>query len=85
MSIGKDRESSIGGNVVWFLTGALIGAAITVLYAPKSGKDTRQYLADRTEEFRGKAAGLMGTRDELEYAPSDAACDLSGDPDIVSR
>ena len=44
------EESSGGANLAWFLTGALIGAAVAVLYAPKSGKDTRQYLADKAQQ-----------------------------------
>ena len=36
----------------WFLAGAVIGAAVAILYAPKSGKDTRQYLTDKTQQGR---------------------------------
>ena len=36
----------------WFLTGAVVGAAIAILYAPKSGKQTRQFLADTTQRSR---------------------------------
>jgi gas vesicle protein len=32
------------------VTGALIGATVAVLYAPKSGKDTRKLLADRAQQ-----------------------------------
>lgn len=49
----ETREES--SNVLgWFLTGAVIGAAVAVLYAPKSGKDTRQYIADTAQ--KGKDA-----------------------------
>jgi gas vesicle protein len=41
-----------GSNLAWFMTGALIGAAVAVLYAPKSGKDTRQFLTDKTQQGR---------------------------------
>ncbi len=40
------------GRIAWFLTGAVIGATIAVLYAPKSGKDTRKYLSDVTTHGR---------------------------------
>jgi len=50
----QETESTEGSNsLAWFLTGAAIGAAIAVLYAPKSGKDTRQYLTDRSRETLG--------------------------------
>src|SRR5262252_4541651 len=39
-------------TVAWFLTGALIGAAVAVLYAPKSGRDTRQFISTKTTKGR---------------------------------
>ncbi len=36
----------------WFITGAIIGAAVAVLYAPKSGKETRQLLADTGQKSK---------------------------------
>jgi gas vesicle protein len=38
--------------VAWFLTGALIGAAVAILYAPKSGRDTRQFISAKTTRGR---------------------------------
>lgn len=37
-----------GAKVVWFLAGVSIGAAIALLYAPASGKETRKKLIDKT-------------------------------------
>ena len=34
----------------WFLAGAILGASVALLYAPKSGKDTRKYIVDKTDE-----------------------------------
>jgi len=44
----SDNESSSG--YLWFLAGAVLGASVALLYAPKAGPDTRQYLSDRAEE-----------------------------------
>jgi gas vesicle protein len=44
------------------LIGGLIGAAVGVLYAPKSGKETREDIARKTDEFMVKA------REEYELA-----------------
>ena len=41
-----------GSGFLWFLTGLGIGAAIGTLYAPKSGRDTREDLRSRAEEGR---------------------------------
>ena len=40
------------GKFGWFVAGASIGAAIALLYAPKSGRETRQLIADTTEQGR---------------------------------
>jgi gas vesicle protein len=50
MSHQKESESILAGNVAWFLTGAFIGTAVAVLFAPKTGKETRQYLAEKAQE-----------------------------------
>ena len=41
-----------GVSVAWFLVGAAVGAAVALLYAPQSGKDTRRLIAKKTEEGR---------------------------------
>jgi gas vesicle protein len=45
----SDKDSS---GFLWFLTGLGIGAAIGVLYAPRSGRETRETLVNRAEEGR---------------------------------
>ena len=47
-----DEQESGSSSLAWFLTGAIIGATVAVLYAPKSGKDTRQYITDKTQQGR---------------------------------
>jgi len=46
------------GNVYWvassFLLGGLIGAAVGLLSAPKSGKEVRRQVRDMAGEARGK-------------------------------
>jgi gas vesicle protein len=46
------REDQTVSTLGWFLTGAAIGVAAAMLYAPKSGKETRQYLTDKAQEGR---------------------------------
>jgi gas vesicle protein len=58
---GTDQtQGQATSNIAWFLTGAFIGAAAAVLYAPKSGKDTRQFLVSKTTEGR-EAVESAGT------------------------
>jgi gas vesicle protein len=47
-----DAPESGLSSIAWFLTGAIIGATAAMLYAPKSGKDTRQFLSDKTQQSR---------------------------------
>jgi gas vesicle protein len=46
----EDREDN--SRLGWFLAGAAIGAAVAILYAPKSGRDTRKYLGESTKDGR---------------------------------
>lgn len=39
-----------GSKFTWFLMGAALGAAAALLYAPKSGKETRQLLQQKAQE-----------------------------------
>jgi gas vesicle protein len=41
-----------GNNLGWFVLGAAVGAAVALLYAPQSGRDTRQLIARKTEQSR---------------------------------
>jgi len=41
-----------GSSLVWFLAGLGIGGLVGVLYAPKSGDETREELRARAEQGR---------------------------------
>lgn len=51
-------ECSSGITMLSFLTGAVIGAAVTLLVAPKTGKEIRGLLADYNEEFKKRTTDL---------------------------
>jgi gas vesicle protein len=61
--MSDEQCADTGGRLSWFLTGAIIGAVVAILYAPKSGKDTREFLSHTGR--RGK--------DALEDAGKDIA------------
>lgn len=46
----SDRDNS--NNFVWFLAGLGMGALLGVLYAPRSGKETREALINSAQEGR---------------------------------
>jgi len=61
----ESTEAESNG-LAWFVTGALIGVGIAMLYAPKSGADTRQYLADkRKETLDGPARNFVESSKEM--------------------
>ncbi|MFO7535502.1 MAG: YtxH domain-containing protein [Kiritimatiellia bacterium] len=48
-------ENNSGTSVAAFLAGALAGAGIALLLAPKSGKDTRDLIARRADDLKDRA------------------------------
>jgi gas vesicle protein len=45
-------ECCSGNGILWFLAGLGVGAAVGVLYAPKSGRETRESILTAAEESR---------------------------------
>src|SRR4026207_2199463 len=50
MSEGSDRVSKLA----YFLVGGGIGAVVALLFAPRSGRETREIIAQRANESRDK-------------------------------
>ena len=52
------REEGAGAGTVMlaFLLGTVAGAAVALLYAPATGRETREYLGDKAREGRERAA-----------------------------
>jgi len=48
-------ESNVGSKVSFFLVGLGIGALVGILFAPKSGEETREFLAQKDDEGRDYA------------------------------
>jgi gas vesicle protein len=60
----EDSQDLTSSRLAWFLTGAIIGATAAILYAPKSGKDTRRYIADKTQ--KGRDAVVETSKDVVD-------------------
>jgi gas vesicle protein len=59
------KQGSFGS----FLRGAIIGAAVALLLAPRSGRETRDLLTEKGSEFKDKAMDMAKeTRQRAEGA-----------------
>ncbi len=54
--MSRDDGAGAGNILLAFILGAVSGAAVALLYAPVSGRETREYLGDKAAEARAKAA-----------------------------
>ncbi len=54
--MARDEGAGAGSVLLAFVLGAVSGAAVALLYAPATGRETREYLAERAREGRERAA-----------------------------
>jgi len=54
--MARDEGAGGGSVLVAFVLGAISGAAVALLYAPASGRETREYLGEKAREGRERAA-----------------------------
>lgn len=59
------RDDSGGSVLLAFVLGAISGAAVALLYAPASGRETREYLGERAREGRERAAAAADKGREM--------------------
>lgn len=65
----RDDTKTVAGA---FLIGGLIGAAIAILYAPKSGRETRKHISKTARRIKTNAVDLIeDTIDEVNDFASD--------------
>jgi gas vesicle protein len=53
--MARDESAGAGSILLAFLLGAVSGAAVALLYAPTSGRQTREYIGDKANEARARA------------------------------
>jgi gas vesicle protein len=69
----KENDGLVKGLVIGMLAGSAIGAVITLLYAPKSGKEFRADIKQKTDELMENAEGYMeAARSKASEIVSDA-------------
>jgi gas vesicle protein len=72
-------EENNGASLGFFLAGLGIGAVLALLFAPRSGKETRDFIAQKAEEGRDY---VMTKSDEIRKQAEDA---VEKGRDLVSK
>jgi gas vesicle protein len=62
--MSEEKTTATATNLIWFLAGAAIGAAVALLYAPRSGAETRREIGRRAD--KGREAITESGRDIVE-------------------
>jgi gas vesicle protein len=57
--MSEGNSNQVGGVMAAFAVGALVGAAVAILYAPRSGKDTRELMVEKGRELKDKVNDAM--------------------------
>jgi gas vesicle protein len=65
MNMSENNASQLNGILAAFSIGALAGVGLALLYAPRSGKQTREFIADKSRELKGKAEETIHEAQEL--------------------
>jgi gas vesicle protein len=55
--MANDRNDA-AGYLGWFFLGGMLGAAAALLMAPKTGRETREILAERSNEVAKRAQAM---------------------------
>jgi gas vesicle protein len=54
--MARDQGAGAGSILLAFILGAVSGAAVALLYAPGTGRETRELLGEKAREGRDRAA-----------------------------
>ena len=54
--MAREDGSGAGSILLAFILGAVSGAAVALLYAPATGRETRDYLGEKARESKERAA-----------------------------
>ena len=66
----SSNKKNTGAFMAGTILGGLVGAGVALLYAPKSGEDTRMVIKEKSIELKDKA---METSDDLMHKAEEMA------------
>ena len=72
--MSENNTTPVGGYLAALAIGALAGAGIALLYAPRSGKETRKLIADKGRALKDQATdAIEDARDFIESKKAELA------------
>ena len=79
-------KNNVEDRLLWMLAGIGLGAGVALLLAPKTGRDTRRYLAKLAEEGRDRIVdGSQEFLDKGKQAVDRGRAVVDGALDFVER
>lgn len=64
----QEEHNSWSGAALFFFLGAAVGAAISALYVPQSGEETRANIMDKTHQMTDSLKdNLAGMTDQVSH------------------
>lgn len=73
------ERDEFGAFLIGFIIGGLTGAAISLIMAPQSGEETREFLRERAIELREKAQETAQTTAEQVGSTAEEVRSRAGD------
>ena len=80
----NNESGRVGGILAAFAIGAVIGTGVALLYAPRSGKETRALIAKKGRALKGQATdALEDAKDYIEGKKAELAAALEAGQDAM--
>jgi gas vesicle protein len=82
--MSENNSTPVGGFLAAFAIGALAGAGIALLYAPRSGEATRKLIAAKGRDLKDKATDALGdARDFIDDKKTRIAAAIEAGKDAM--
>ena len=84
--MNEETGSGFGGFVATFIVGAVVGAGLALLYAPRTGREMRSLLRERSREMKDKTEdALQEARDAIRDRKAEVAAAVEGAKQAVNE
>ncbi len=57
MADQDDAQDQLANNIGWFVAGAVVGMTAAILLAPQSGRKTRRFITEKTQQGKEAVTG----------------------------